>query len=261
MDLYPSLSGEEDSVPLSRLAGGVTVVSEPIGPVRATTVVRRTQSLRPCEDVSMDAPAERRTDAELVTADFAVLFDRHAAAIRRYFARRAGPAAADDLLSQTFLTAYERRDSYDRSRPDARPWLYGIATNQLYRRSRDEVRQLRAWARTGVDPVAVDHATRVADRVDARSGAVSIAGALADLPTADREALLLVAWGQLSYAEVAEALRLPVGTVRSKLHRARAALRAAFDRDRTDRDAPNRGRTDRHRTDRDGEDRDRQNGT
>jgi RNA polymerase sigma-70 factor (ECF subfamily) len=175
-------------------------------------------------------PAEQRTDAELVVDGFAVLFDRHATPIHRYLSRRAGANLADDLLSQTFLTAFERRDSYDRSRPDARPWLFGIATNLLNRRTRDEVRQYRAWARSGVDPVTSDHAPRVVDRVDAAAGAARIAGALAELPDTDREAVLLSAWAHLTYPEIAAALDIPVGTLRSKLHRARATLRAAFER-------------------------------
>ncbi|MGA8114230.1 MAG: sigma-70 family RNA polymerase sigma factor [Actinocatenispora sp.] len=169
-----------------------------------------------------------RTDAELVAGDFAALFDRHAVVVHRYFARRIGTAAADDLLAQTFLIAYERRDGYDRSRPDARPWLFGIAANLLRRRQRDEVRQYRAWARTGVDPVSADHAARVADQVDASAAAGRLAGALAALSHPDREVLLLVAWDQLSYSEVAAVLDIPVGTVRSRLHRARIALRAAL---------------------------------
>jgi len=168
-----------------------------------------------------------RTDADLVVGEFAALFDRHAVVVHRYLARRVGTGAADDLLAQTFLVAYERRRGYDRSRPDARPWLFGIATNLLRRCQRDEVRQYQAWARTGVDPVAADHATRVADQVDAAAAAGRLAGALAGLAPADREVLLLVAWGQLTYPEVAAALDIPVGTVRSRLHRARAALRAA----------------------------------
>jgi RNA polymerase sigma-70 factor (ECF subfamily) len=177
----------------------------------------------------------KRTDAELVWTDFAALFDRHAVALHRYLARRAGPGLADDLLGQTFLIAYERRGSYDRSRPDARPWLYGIAGNLLRRRRRDEIRQYQAWARTGVDPVAADHAGRVADAVDAQATASRLAGVLARLARPDREVLLLVAWGELSYSEVAEALDIPIGTVRSRLHRARARIRAAAPTSRGDR--------------------------
>lgn len=118
-----------------------------------------------------------RTDADLVVGEFAALFDRHAVAVHRYLARRAGTTVADDLLAQTFLVAYERRGDYDRSRPDARPWLFGIATNLLRRHQRDEVRQYQAWARTGVDPVGADHALRVVDQVDAAATASRLAQA------------------------------------------------------------------------------------
>jgi RNA polymerase sigma-70 factor (ECF subfamily) len=169
------------------------------------------------------------TDADLVNDDFAALFDRHAAAVHRYLARRVGRVIADDLLAQTFLVAFERRTRYDRSRPDARPWLYGIATNLLRRHHRDEVRQYQAWARTGVDPVLVEcPADRIADRVDADARSAPLAAALAALRPADREVLLLFAWGELSYAEIADALGIPVGTVRSRLSRARAAVRTAL---------------------------------
>jgi RNA polymerase sigma-70 factor (ECF subfamily) len=177
--------------------------------------------------VGVSQPAAERTDAEVILADFAALFDRHAVALHRYLARRAGTGPADDLLAQTFLVAYERRGSYDRTRPDARPWLYGIAGNLLRRRHREETRQYQAWARTGVDPVAADHAGRVADAVDAGVAASRLAGALAQLAYPEREVLLLVAWGELSYPEVAAALDIPIGTVRSRLHRARARIRAA----------------------------------
>src|SRR5579862_1178416 len=74
---------------------------------------------------------------------FAVLFDRHAPHIHRYLARRAGREVADDLVAETFLTAFAKRDRYDLSYTDARPWLYGIATNLVGRHRRDEVRQYR----------------------------------------------------------------------------------------------------------------------
>jgi len=109
------------------------------------------------------------SDGVAITGDFALLFDRHAGAVHRYLARRLGRGAADDLLGQTFLVAYEQRHRFDRSRSDARPWLYGIATNLVHRHQRDEVRQYQAWARTGADPLAAEsHAQRVVERVDAQ---------------------------------------------------------------------------------------------
>jgi DNA-directed RNA polymerase specialized sigma24 family protein len=94
--------------------------------------------------------------------EFGAIFDRHAVAIHSYIARRAGPELADDLTAETFLTALRRRAAYDSAQSDARPWLYGIATNLLHRHRRQEVRHYRALARTGVDPVADSHADMVA---------------------------------------------------------------------------------------------------
>lgn len=173
-------------------------------------------------------PDIERTDGALIGVDFAALFDRHAVAVHRYLARRIGAMVADDLLAQTFLVAYERRAGYDRSRPDARPWLYGIATNLLRRHQREEVRQYRAWARTGVDPALESHALRVVERVDAQAWSRPLAAALAGLKPGEREVLLLLAWGELTYPEIASALDIPIGTVRSRLHRARAAVRDAL---------------------------------
>jgi RNA polymerase sigma factor (sigma-70 family) len=174
-------------------------------------------------------PDTQRGDGDLIVDDFAELFDRHAVRVYRYLVRRIGVTTADDLLAQTFLVAFERRAAYDRTRPDARPWLFGIATNLLRRHQREEVRQYRAWARTGVDPVVAEsHADRVAEQVDARAASTELAAALSGLKPADRDVLLLFAWGDLAYEEIAGALDIPVGTVRSRLHRARRTVRAAL---------------------------------
>lgn len=146
----------------------------------------------------MGTPTDRQTDADLIDTAFAELFDRHAVPVHRYLARRIGPTIADDLLAQTFLVAFERRAGYDRTRADARPWLYGIATNLLRRHRRDEVRQYDAWARSGVDPNALCHADRVAERVDAEAETPRLAAALAQLKAPDRDALLLFAWCDLA---------------------------------------------------------------
>ncbi len=156
---------------------------------------------------------------------FAVLFRRHAPQIQRYVLRRLGPDAADDVVAETFLLAFRQRDRYDLARLDARPWLYGIATNLIGRHRRAEIRQYRALARTGCDPVTEPFTDRVDDRVSAGAAGRRLAAALARLPAAHRDTLLLVAWGDLSYEEVAAALGVPVGTVRSRLSRARTTLR------------------------------------
>jgi RNA polymerase sigma-70 factor (ECF subfamily) len=159
---------------------------------------------------------------------FTVLFRRHAPDIRRYVVRRLGQDAADDIVAETFLLAFRQRDSYDQARADARPWLYGIATNLIGRHRRAEIRLYRALARTGADPVMEPFTDRVDDRVSASTASRRLAAGLARLPEELRDTLLLVAWSGLSYQEAATALGIPVGTVRSRISRARSKLRRAL---------------------------------
>jgi RNA polymerase sigma-70 factor (ECF subfamily) len=167
---------------------------------------------------------------------FGALYDRYAADIHRFVARRIGAGAADDVTSETFLIAFRARGRFDVSRTSARPWLYGIAAKLVGRHRRSEVRGLKALARTGVDPVAAtwaDWAEHADDRVTAQSAGPRLAGALAALSAADRHVLLLVAWADFSYQEVADALEIPLGTVRSRLNRARRKVRQALGDDPT----------------------------
>jgi RNA polymerase sigma factor (sigma-70 family) len=183
-------------------------------------------------DLSGDHPF--RDDAALIEASrrepetFAGLYDRHAAPIHRYVSRRLGDGMADDIVADTFLAAFRRRQSYDLRRSDARPWLYGIAANLIGKHRRTESRMLRAFARTGADPVVEGHADRIDSRVTAASVQRDLAAALAGLSAGDRDVLLLIAWADLSYEQTAAALGIPLGTVRSRLHRAREKIRAAL---------------------------------
>lgn len=161
-------------------------------------------------------------------ACFAEVFDRHAPHLHRYVARRLGRQAADDLAAETFLVAFGRRRRYDVARPDARPWLYGIATNLVGQYRRDEVRRYRLSLAVPPEPAADCPADRVAADVTAQGARAALAAALAELSTDERDVLLLVAWEQLSYDEVAAALQVPVGTVRSRLSRARRKVRTAL---------------------------------
>ncbi len=172
------------------------------------------------------------SDGEVITrslADptaFGTLFDRYAAMLFRFFVRRVDPSAADGLLSDVFRIAFERRSTFDASRTTARPWLYGIATNVLAKHRRSEARRLRATAALAARRAFQDDpAERVAAAVDARELWPQLAEAIADLPAAERDALLLFAWEELSYDEIALALGVPVGTVRSRLNRGRGRLR------------------------------------
>jgi len=165
------------------------------------------------------------SDAEVIRAslnkpdEFKKLFERHFEAIFRYLARRSGHDAGSDLASEVFVRAFASRSRYDLSRADARPWLYGIAANLLHKQRRSETRQLRAYARTSPSPLWID-SRELPDP--------AVAGALAAIKPNDREVLLLLAWADLDYEQIAEALSIPVGTVRSRLNRARRQLRGAL---------------------------------
>jgi RNA polymerase sigma-70 factor (ECF subfamily) len=159
---------------------------------------------------------------------FAAIFDRHAPHIQRYLARRLGKQVADDLVAETFLVAFSKRAGFDSSRPDARPWLYGIATNLVRQHQREEAREYRLRASISPEPDHDGHADRVAAQVTASAMHRMLAAALAGLSTGDRDVLLLIAWEGLTYEETAGALEIPVGTVRSRLNRARRQVRATL---------------------------------
>jgi len=185
-----------------------------------------------CAHSDSAQPDDRPADAVLVAASldeperFAVLFDRHAPTIHQYVARRLGRDAADDVTAETFLTAFRIRARYDSGRAGVRPWLHGIAAKLISRHRREEVRALKLLARTGHDPVAETWTDSADDRVTAQAASRPLAKALAALSEGDRHALLLFAWADFTYQEIAEALDIPVGTVRSRLNRARRKLRA-----------------------------------
>lgn len=194
---------------------------DPIEQVRPACDSELFERIMPADDAGLIKLSVSRPEC------FAALFDRHADAIYRYVARRLGSDAADDLVSETFLIAFQHRGRYDSEHADARPWLYGIATNLVGRRRRDEVRFFRAIARTGVSSAAVPLADRVTERVAAQAVRGDLVAAMAALSAAHRDTLLLVASG-LSHEETARALGVPTGTVASRLARARRKLRAAL---------------------------------
>jgi RNA polymerase sigma factor (sigma-70 family) len=159
-------------------------------------------------------------------ADLAALFSRYVRPLLRYCACRVGPAAAEDVVAEAFLIAHARWQSFDPARAGALTWLYGIATNVARSHRRAELRALRGYARAAETVVDEGFADRATDRADALAGRRRIAAALARLPARQRDVLLLFAVAELDYAEIAAALDIPLGSVQSSLHRARAKLRA-----------------------------------
>jgi RNA polymerase sigma factor (sigma-70 family) len=159
---------------------------------------------------------------------FTLIFDRYYRPVYAYLSRHVGRTIADDLAAETFIRAFERRAAYERTAERALPWLLGIAINLLAHHRRSEARQFRALAASGGLEPRKSSADADGGRLDADTTQRLIAG-LEQLDDYDREALLLYAWGELKYQEIADVLGIPVGTVRSRLNRARRKLRQALE--------------------------------
>lgn len=172
--------------------------------------------------VESDATLIARSVAE--PEQFARIFDRHWPAIHRFCVSRAA-AAGEDLAAEAFRIAFDARGGYDADRADAAPWLYGIAANLVRRHFRTAERGRRAEARTGGghEPDLADAAL---GRVEAEALGPRLAAALGTIGAAERDALLLHAWAGLSYEEIARSTETPIGTVRSRIHRARSRMSA-----------------------------------
>jgi RNA polymerase sigma factor (sigma-70 family) len=149
-------------------------------------------------------------------AAFASIFDRHFDRVHAFARRRVGSDLADEIASETFVRAFDQRTRYDETVADAGPWLLGIAANLMRRHWRTERRRLAAYTRHGGEsreaPLPGDGA--------------ALAAVLEKLRKDERDVLFLYALADLSYEEIARALEIPVGTVRSRLARARRRLRA-----------------------------------
>jgi RNA polymerase sigma-70 factor (ECF subfamily) len=179
--------------------------------------------------------ADSQSDAELIAASldrpllFGQVFERHWDAVFRFFERRLGSEPSADLASEVFRIAFERRARYEiRDNASCRPWLFGIAANLAMKERRRFARHLAA-----VDRLTLlergsqdDHAGTVAASVDSEETWSRLRDALVSIDDTSREMLLLVAWEGLSYSDIADAFDIPIGTVRSQLHRSRGRLRA-----------------------------------
>jgi RNA polymerase sigma factor (sigma-70 family) len=142
----------------------------------------------------------------------------------RYLARRVGSTIAEDLTSEAFAIAWQRFPDYDPTRAAFSTWVFGIALNLLRRHARTEVYQLGMFSRTGTDPALPSDESTIVDRLAADEFWPKVAAELADMDVTDRDVLTLFAWAEMSYGAIAETLGIPIGTVRSRLSRARDRL-------------------------------------
>ncbi|MEV6108151.1 RNA polymerase sigma factor [Streptomyces sp. NPDC051940] len=170
----------------------------------------------------------RAGDAEA----FGRLFDDHARSVYNHAYRLTGHwAEAEEAVSLTFLEAWRLRERVEPEGGSLRPWLLGIATNTVRNRWRAARRHAAAMERLPRDPGAVpDFAEELVGRIDDRLRLDVVRQVLAKLRTAEREVFVLCVWSALSYEETAEALAIPIGTVRSRLSRARRKLEAEVQR-------------------------------
>lgn len=172
------------------------------------------------------------SDAEVIAAslsdgsEFSVVFDRYYQTVYRYVARRIGSDAAGDVASEVFTRAFANRHRYDLGRPLCRPWLYGIASNLIRDHLRRQKRKSRAYLKAAAQQEGAQDT--VISEAESRASAAMMAplvnDALGKLNDGDREVLLLFALGELSYEEIALSMSIPIGTVRSRLARARRRM-------------------------------------
>ncbi len=156
---------------------------------------------------------------------FEILFDRYADFIYNFVFRRTGNwDVAEETVASVFAEAWRQRHRVETYEGSIRPWLTGVALNLIRRHWRQADRRLRASLRLVIDRDHSDHAADVAERLDAERRMVQIMAKLGALPTDQREVIELWAFEKMSYEEISYVVSVPVGTVRSRLHRARARL-------------------------------------
>ncbi len=173
--------------------------------------------------------SDERSDAEIIGAsiedptEFGQVFARYHTAIYRFVARRVGLGDAADVAADVFVRAFSIRHRYDTDRPDCLPWLYGIAANIIGDRLRRTKRRQRAHS-GGAQVGGASETLDVDDRLVAESVAGLLEAALDALPWRDRETLMLFALEELTYSEIARVLDIPIGTVGSRISRARRRI-------------------------------------
>jgi RNA polymerase sigma-70 factor (ECF subfamily) len=154
------------------------------------------------------------------------VFEQYHRAVYEYLARSVGRDLADEYAGDVFVAAFAARARYDPDLGSVRGWLFGIAANIRRTRARSAGRGRRAWNRVGGEREAQEGGFEVLEeRLDYGQRLAWVTRFLRELSDTDRDVLVLYAWNELTYPEIAQALGIEVGTVRSRLARARGRLR------------------------------------
>lgn len=177
-----------------------------------------------------------KSDAQIIEeslADsraFEAIFDRHFEAVHRFAVGRVGLQDAADVVAETFARAFDRRQRFRMDKPSALPWLFGIAVNVARERTRKSDRGHRATWRAALrtDAVSESFESALAARIDAERLRPDLITALRTLSDDEYALLMLSTESELTYEQMADTLGIPVGTVRSRLSRARRRLRSSL---------------------------------
>lgn len=158
-------------------------------------------------------------------AAFAQLYEEHARAVYNHGLRLTGDwSTAEEIMSETFLTAWRTRERVHEDGGSLRPWLLGIATHKADNARRGQRRRRLFLARQPEPRAEEDFAPCTVGRIDDERRLRAVQAALGRLRRQEREVLSLCVWSGLDYQQTAQALGIAVGTVRSRLSRARKKL-------------------------------------
>jgi RNA polymerase sigma-70 factor, ECF subfamily len=178
----------------------------------------------------IEAAPDRQLWAQTRQGDpeaFAALYERHVDAVLNHCFRRTGTwALAEDLTSSVFLETWRRRHVLEVEAGESMlPWLLGTANNVIRHQMRSLLRHRKALARLPHAVTGPDHSEEAVGRIDAEERMRRVLGAMKHLTLVEQEVIALCVWAGLGYADAAVAMGVPIGTVRSRLARARERLR------------------------------------
>jgi RNA polymerase sigma-70 factor, ECF subfamily len=200
----------------TRGAGGSTGVEDAVALARAEAAER-----------ALDADVVRRMTVGDNGA-LAALFDRHGGRVLGLLARMLGAGGeAEEVLQDVFLQAWTRATAYSAEKGSVRAWLLVIARS----RALDRIRALRASRRRDEDALAEQplvEEPEAESRLERHDLGVQMRRLLGELPSEQREAIELAFFGGLTHTEVAERLRVPLGTVKSRILMGMKKLKAGL---------------------------------